>query len=45
MYGIFSYIYHKKSTLHVGKYTIYMDPVGNLLTAACSFKPLPLPLS
>ena len=22
MYGILAYIYHKKSTLHVGKYTI-----------------------
>ena len=22
MYGIFPYIYHKKATIHVGKYTI-----------------------
>ena len=28
MYGIFTYIYHKKSTIHVGKYTSPMDPMG-----------------
>ena len=28
MYGIFSYIYHKKSTINVGKYTSPMDPKG-----------------
>ena len=26
--GIFTYIYHKKSTIHVGKYTSPMDPMG-----------------
>ena len=30
---------------HVGIYTIHVDPMGNIPTAACSFKPLPLPLS
>ena len=29
MYGIFTYIYHKKSTIHVGKiYNRPMDPMG-----------------
>jgi len=28
LYGIFPYIYHKKSTLHVGKYTSPMDAMG-----------------
>ena len=28
MYGIFTYIYHKKSTIHVGKYIPYMDDMG-----------------
>ena len=27
---IFTYIYHKKSTIHVGKYTSHMDPMGKL---------------
>ena len=27
MYGIFPFIYHK-STIHVGKYTSPMDPMG-----------------
>ena len=27
MYGVFSYIYHKNQP-NVGKYTIYMDPMG-----------------
>ena len=26
--GIFTYIYHQKSTIHVGKYTSPMDPMG-----------------
>ena len=26
--GIFTYIYHKNSTIHVGKYTIPMDGMG-----------------
>ena len=26
MYGIFTYIYHKSLAIHVGKYTIPMDP-------------------
>ena len=26
----YSYIYHKKSTIHVGKYTSPMDPIGNM---------------
>ena len=28
MYGIVPYIFHKKSTIHVGKYTSPMDPMG-----------------
>ena len=29
MYGIFTYIYHKKSTIHVGKYTFRpIHPIG-----------------
>ena len=28
MYGIFTYIYHKKSTIHVGKYTSPMDAMA-----------------
>ena len=28
MYGIFPYIYHKKSTIHVGKYASPMDGMG-----------------
>ena len=28
MYGVYSYIYHKNSTIHVGKYTSPMDPMG-----------------
>ena len=28
MYGIFTYIYHKKSTIQVGKYIPYMDGMG-----------------
>ena len=27
-YGIFTYIYHKKSTIHLGKYAIYGKLVG-----------------
>ena len=30
MYCIFTYIYHKKSTIHVRKYTISMDSMGHL---------------
>ena len=26
--GIFTYIYHKKTTIHVGKSTSPMDPMG-----------------
>ena len=29
MYGIFAYINHKKSTIHVGKYAISMDGMGH----------------
>ncbi len=35
MYGIFTYIYHKKSTIHVGKYTSPVDPVGIDFTMVC----------
>ena len=28
MYGIFTYIYPKKTTIHVGKYACPMDPTG-----------------
>ena len=32
MYGIFTYMYHKKTTkIHVGKYTSSMDPTGTPL--------------
>ena len=39
MYGIFTYIYYKKSTIHVGKYTLYMDPSWDKKPAeiACLF--------
>ena len=39
MYGIFTYIYHKKSTIHVGKYTSPMDGMGidpHILVASCT---------
>ena len=28
MYGIFTYIFHKESTIHVGRYTSPMDGMG-----------------
>ena len=31
MYGLFTYIYHKKQ-LNVGKYTSPMDPLGSRVT-------------
>ena len=34
MYGIFPYIYHRKPTIHVGKYTSPMDPMGLSTTKA-----------
>ena len=29
--GGFIYIYHKESTIHVGKYTIPMDTMGDII--------------
>ena len=34
-HGIFTYIYHKKLTIHVGKYTIYMDGMGYEIGRPC----------
>ena len=28
MYGVFAYIYHEKSTIHVGKYSSPIDGMG-----------------
>ena len=33
MYGIFTYIYPKQSTIYVGKYASPMDPMGGLSTS------------
>ena len=30
MWGIFTYIYHQKSTIYVGRYIPYMDAMGML---------------
>ena len=36
MYGIFTYIYHKKNQPNVGKYTSPMDPMGTKQTVISS---------
>ena len=46
MYGIFAYIYHKKSTIHVGKYTSPMDGMGKASTCfTVSVFPFPVSVS
>lgn len=36
-YGIFTYIEHQNSTIHVGKYTSPMDPIAPLTNPSKGF--------